>query len=113
MTLNLKQASCHDNSDTEVQLASCQRMLISKFVAGGQALCQDNINIEGKVDSVSARMHPCGIPANKLGFPHISKHGTPDLALTNHIRRPKIDLPVYDRAKVQKYMGRNFIAYEN
>ena len=31
--------------------------------------------------SVSARMRPCGIPANKLGFLHISKHGTPDLAL--------------------------------
>ena len=25
--------------------------------------------------SVSAGMRPCGIPANKLGFPHISKHG--------------------------------------
>ena len=57
-------------------------------------------------------MRPWGIPANKLGFPHISKHGTPDLALTNHIRRPKIDLPIYDRAKVQKCMGQNCIAYE-
>ena len=34
---------------------------------------------------VSARMCLCGIPANKLGFPHISKHGMPDLALKNHI----------------------------
>ena len=39
--------------------------------------------------SVSARMRPCGIPANKLGFPHISKHGLPDLALKNHIWPPK------------------------
>ena len=63
--------------------------------------------------SVSARMRPGGIPANKLGFPHISKHGTPDLALKNHIRPPKIDLPIYDCAKVQKCMGRNCIAHEN
>ena len=55
--------------------------------------------------SVSARMRPCRITANKLVFPHISKHGTPDLALINHIRPQKIDLPVYDRAKVQKCMG--------
>ena len=33
--------------------------------------------------SVSARMRPCGIPANRLRFPHISKHGTPDLELKN------------------------------
>ena len=58
-------------------------------------------------------MRPCGIPANKLQFPHISKHGTPDLALINHIRLPKIDLLVYDHAKVQKCMGQNCIAYEN
>ena len=63
--------------------------------------------------SVSVRMRPCGIPANKLGFPHISKHGTPGLVLKNHIRPSKIDLPVYDRAKLQNCMGRNCIAYEN
>ena len=65
------------------------------------------------ISSVSARMRPCGIPANKLGFPHISKHGTPDLALKNHIWPSKIDWLVYDRAKVQNCMGRNCIAYEN
>ena len=48
-------------------------------------------------------MSPCRIPANKLGFQHISKHGTPDLALKNHIWPSKIGLPVYDRAKVQNY----------
>ena len=63
--------------------------------------------------SVSARMRPCGIPTNKLCFPHISKHGMPDLALKNHIRSPKIDLPGYDRAKVQNCVGRNCIAYKN
>ena len=63
--------------------------------------------------SVSARMRPCGIQANKLGCPHISKHGMPDLALKNHIWPSKIDLPVYVRAKVQNCMGQNCIAYEN
>ena len=67
----------------------------------------------GRKHSVSARMRHCGIPVNKLGFPHISKHGTPDLALKNHIWPSKIDLPVYDHAKVQNCMGRNCIAYEN
>ena len=45
------------------------------------------------INSVSARMRPCGIPANKLGFPHISKHGTPDLALENHISPQKSICP--------------------
>ena len=77
----------------------CIRRFTSSMRRRVQAVIQAR---GGYTRSISARMRPWGIPANKLGFRHISKHGMPDLALTNHIRRPKIDLPVYDRAKVQK-----------